>query len=64
MESTDSIMELKFFIYFKEGVPPYQQSLFFAGRQLENNREIKDYNIKRFDYIHLGLILRGGKNNY
>ena len=43
-----------------QGVPPYMQHLIFAGKQLEDNRTISDYNIKEDSIIHMVLILRGG----
>ena len=57
---TETVAQLKQKIQEKEGIPQSEQRLIFAGKELNEERALSDYNIQKASTVHMVLRLRGG----
>lgn len=58
VDQFETILSIKERIQQKEGVPPDQQRLVYAGKHLEDERYVCDYNLKKDPTVHLVLRLK------
>ncbi|KAE9552191.1 hypothetical protein FO519_004606 [Halicephalobus sp. NKZ332] len=60
VEPSDKIERIKEKVEEKEGIPPAQQRLIFAGKQMNDDKTCEEYKITGGSVLHLVLALRGG----
>lgn len=64
ISQSQKVLDLKMLVQDEEGIPPDQQRIIFAGKQLEDKRTLKSYNIQNESNLHLVLTLKGGGGKF
>ena len=59
VEPNDTIRNVKEKVLYAEGIPLEQQNIYFAGRKLEDEKRLEDYNIKEECTLQVMLKIRG-----
>ena len=60
VSETENVAGLKRILHEREGIPADQMRLVFAGKELNEERALSDYNISKASTVTLVLRLRGG----
>ncbi|KAI1721836.1 ubiquitin family domain-containing protein [Ditylenchus destructor] len=60
IEPNDRVDRIKEKVEEKEGIPPSQQRLIFAGKQMNDDKTASEYKVIGGSVLHLVLALRGG----
>jgi len=60
VDAEEEISKIKQKVKDKEGIPPHEQRLIYAGKQLEDDQKLSSYNIMRDSTLHLVIRLPGG----
>ena len=55
MQESSTVMDLMIAVENFEGIPPDHQRLIFAGRELEDDKTLNDYNIQKNSIVHLAI---------
>lgn len=62
--TTNTTLDLKNKVQDSEGIPPDQQRMLYAGKQMEDDKKLSDYEVANGSVVHLVLRLRGGGVSY
>ena len=60
IEPSDTVARIKERVEEKEGIPPAQQRLIYAGKQMTDDKTASDFGMEGGSVVHLVLALRGG----
>ena len=60
IDATDKVARIKERVEEKEGIPPAQQRLIFGGKQMHDDKAVREFGVEGGSVLHLVLSLRGG----